>query len=156
MLIVAEGLYSMDGDLCDLPGLIAVKERRQAWLMIDAAHDLGVLGPRGLGVFEHFGVDPRRVDVWMGTLSKTLAACGGYIAGAAPLVDYLKHTAGGFVYSVGMPPPVAAAALAALDILHREPERVRRLHDHGAGLRRGLQGAPVSTSDRAPARRSSR
>ena len=127
VLIVAEGLYSMDGDLCDLPGLVAVKERRQAWLMIDAAHDLGVLGARGFGAFEHFGVDPLKVDIWMGTLSKTLAACGGYIAGAASLVDYLKHAAGGFVYSVGMPPPVAAAALAALDILHREPERVRRL-----------------------------
>ncbi len=127
VLIVAEGLYSMDGDLCDLPGLIAIKERRQAWLMIDAAHDLGVLGRRGAGVFEHYGVEPRRVDIWMGTLSKTLSACGGYVAGAAPLVDYLKHSAGGFVYSVGMPPPVAAAALAALEIMHREPERVERL-----------------------------
>ena len=130
VLIVAEGLYSMDGDLCDLPGLVALKERRQAWLMIDAAHDLGVLGARGHGVFEHFGVDPRRVDIWMGTLSKTLAACGGYIAGAAPLIDYLKHTAGGFVYSVGMSPPIAAAALAALEILHREPQRVRRLREN--------------------------
>ncbi len=130
VLIVAEGLYSMDGDLCDLPGLVALKQRRQAWLMIDAAHDLGVLGDHGAGVFEHFGVDPRRVDIWMGTLSKTLAACGGYIAGAAPLVDYLKHSAGGFVYSVGMPPAVAAAALAALEILHREPQRVRRLREN--------------------------
>ena len=123
VLIVAEGLYSMDGDVCDLPALIEVKERRQAWLMIDDAHGLGVLGPRGRGVFEHFGVDPGRVDVWMGTLSKTLAACGGYIAGAAAVVDYLKHAAGGFVYSVGMPPPIAAAALAALEILHAEPEQ---------------------------------
>ncbi len=149
VLIVAEGLYSMDGDLCDLPGLIAIKERRQAWLMIDAAHDLGVLGARGLGVFEHFDVDPRRVDVWMGTLSKTLAACGGYIAGAAPLVDYLKHTAGGFVYSVGMPPPVAAAALAALDILHREPERVRRLHDHGRAFAAAAKRAGLDTGSSA-------
>ena len=79
VLIVAEGLYSMDGDICDLPALIELKERRQAWLMIDDAHGLGVLGPRGRGVFEHFGIDPRRVDIWMGTLSKTLAACGGYV-----------------------------------------------------------------------------
>jgi 8-amino-7-oxononanoate synthase len=160
VLIVAEGLYSMDGDLCDLPGLIAIKERRQAWLMIDAAHDLGVLGERGLGVFEHFGADPRRVDIWMGTLSKTLAACGGYIAGAAPLIDYLKHAAGGFVYSVGMPPPVAAAALTALEILHREPQRVQRLRDNAravsaacrrAGLDIGLSAGeaivPVMTGD---------
>jgi 8-amino-7-oxononanoate synthase len=131
VLIVAEGLYSMDGDICDLPALIEIKDRRQAWLMIDDAHGLGVLGPRGQGVFEHFGVDPRRVDIWMGTLSKTLAACGGYIAGAEPLVDYLKLSAGGFVYSVAMPPAIAAAALAALELLSKEPERVGRLKANG-------------------------
>jgi len=139
VLIVVEGLYSMDGDLCDLPALIELKERRQAWLMVDDAHGLGVLGERGQGVFEHFEIDPSRVDVWMGTLSKTLAACGGYIAGSSALVDFLKHAAGGFVYSVGMPPPVAATALAALEILHTEPERVRRLRDnarHFASLAR--------------------
>jgi 7-keto-8-aminopelargonate synthetase-like enzyme len=97
--------------------------------MVDDAHGLGVLGQRGLGVFEHFGVDPRCIDIWMGTLSKTLAACGGFIAGAAALVDFLKHAAGGFVYSVGMPPPIAAAALAAIEIVHREPERSARLHE---------------------------
>jgi 8-amino-7-oxononanoate synthase len=126
-LIVAEGLYSMDGDVCDLPRLAELKERHQAWLMIDDAHGLGVLGPRGLGVFEHFDLDPRRIDIWMGTLSKTLAACGGYIAGSAALIEFLKYAAGGFVYSVGMPPPVAAAALAALELLHGAPQRVERL-----------------------------
>ena len=129
-LIVAEGLYSMDGDLCDLPALIAIKERHRAWLMIDDAHGLGVLGARGAGVFEHFGVDTGRVDIWMGTLSKTLAACGGYIVGPDPLIDYLRNTAGGFVYSVAMPPAIAAAALAALETLHAEPERVARLQDN--------------------------
>ena len=128
-LIVAEGLYSMDGDVCCLPALVDLKERHQAWLMVDDAHGLGVLGRRGEGVFEHFGVDPRRIDIWMGTLSKTLAACGGFIAGDAALVDFLKHAAGSFVYSVGMSPPIAAAALAALEILHREPERPARLHE---------------------------
>jgi 8-amino-7-oxononanoate synthase len=128
-LIIAEGLYSMDGDVCDLPALVELKERHQAWLMIDDAHGMGVLGRRGHGIFEHFGVDPRRIDIWMGTLSKTLAACGGFIAGDAALVDFLKHAAGGFVYSVGMPPPVAAAALAALEIVHREPERPTRLQE---------------------------
>jgi len=128
-LIVVEGLYSMDGDVCDLPALVELKSRHQAWLMVDDAHGLGVLGRRGQGVFEHFGVDPRCIDIWMGTLSKTLAACGGFIAGDAALVDFLKHAAGGFVYSVGMPPPIAAAALAALEIVHREPERPGRLHE---------------------------
>jgi 8-amino-7-oxononanoate synthase len=149
VLVVAEGLYSMDGDLCDLPGLVAIKERRQAWLMIDAAHDLGVLGARGLGVFERFGVDPTRVDVWMGTLSKTLAACGGYIAGRAPLVDFLKHAAGGFVYSVGMPPPVAAAALTALDVLHREPERVERLRQNARVFAAACRRADLDTGSSA-------
>jgi 8-amino-7-oxononanoate synthase len=130
-LIVAEGLYSMDGDICDLPALIDIKDRHQAWLMIDDAHGLGVLGPNGSGVFEHFGVDPRRVDIWMGTLSKTLAACGGYIAGPDSLVDYLKRSAGGFVYSVAMPPAIAAAALTALELLSKEPERVARLKANG-------------------------
>ena len=128
-LIVVEGLYSMDGDVCDLPALVELKSRHQAWLMVDDAHGLGVLGRRGQGVFEHFGVDPRCIDIWMGTLSKTLAACGGFIAGDAALVDFLKHAAGGFVYSVGMSPPVTAAALAALEIVHREPERPIRLHE---------------------------
>jgi len=128
-LIVAEGLYSMDGDVCDLPGLVDLKERHHAWLMIDDAHGLGVLGRRGRGVFEHCGVEPRRIDIWMGTLSKTLAACGGFVAGDAALIDFLKHAAGGYVYSVGMAPPVAAAALAALEILHREPERPARLRE---------------------------
>jgi 8-amino-7-oxononanoate synthase len=131
VLIVAEGLYSMDGDICDLPALIEIKDRRQVWLMIDDAHGLGVLGPSGQGVFEHFGVDPRRVDIWMGTLSKTLAACGGYIAGPEALVDYLRLSAGGFVYSVAMPPAIAAAALAALELLGKEPERVGRLKANG-------------------------
>jgi 8-amino-7-oxononanoate synthase len=128
-LIVVEGLYSMDGDVCDLPALVELKSRHQAWLMVDDAHGLGVLGRRGQGVFEHFRADPRCIDIWMGTLSKTLAACGGFIAGDAALVDFLKHAAGGFVYSVGMSPPVTAAALAALEIVHREPERPIRLHE---------------------------
>ncbi len=130
VLIVAEGHCSMDGDVCDLPGLIELKNRHQAWLMIDDAHGLGVLGRRGRGVFEHFSLDPGQIDIWMGTLSKTLAASGGYIAGSAPLIDYLKHAAGGFVYSVGMPPPIAATALAALEIMHNEPERVFHLRSN--------------------------
>jgi len=127
VLIVVEGLYSMDGDTPDLPGLIGIKRRCDAWLMVDDAHGLGVLGPRGYGLFEHSGTDPRDVDIWMGTLSKTLAGCGGFIAGATALVEYLKCMSGGFVYSVGLSPPLAAAATAALAILHREPERVDRL-----------------------------
>jgi len=132
VLIVVEGIYSMDGDFPDLPRLIEIKKRYNAWLMIDEAHALGVLGRRGYGLFEHFGANPRDVDVWMGTLSKTLAGCGGYIAGSATLVDYLRCMAGGFVYSVGMPPPIAASVLKALEVMHREPERVTALQNNGA------------------------
>jgi 7-keto-8-aminopelargonate synthetase-like enzyme len=126
-LIVVEGLYSMDGDFPDLPRLIEIKKRHHAWLMVDEAHALGVLGRRGHGIAEHFGVDPKDVDIWMGTLSKTLAGCGGYIAGSAILVDYLRCMAGAFVYSVGMAPVIAASVEKALEILHREPERVASL-----------------------------
>lgn len=130
-LIVAEGLYSMDGDLPDLPALVDIKQRHGAFLMLDEAHSLGVLGATGRGIAEQCGVAGKDVDIWMGTLSKTLAGCGGYIAGSQELVDILKFTAPGFVYSVGVAPPLAAASLTALDIMLREPERVRRLRDRG-------------------------
>ena len=87
-LIVVEGLYSMDGDLPDLPRLIDMKQRYGAWLMVDEAHALGVVGKRGFGSAEHFGLDPKLVDIWMGTLSKTLAGCGGFIAGAKELIEF--------------------------------------------------------------------
>jgi 7-keto-8-aminopelargonate synthetase-like enzyme len=99
------------------------------------AHALGVLGKRGYGTAEHFGVDPRQVDIWMGTLSKTLAGCGGYIVGCQELIEYLRLTAGVFVYSVGMPPVIAASALKALEILHREPEQVAKLQHNGTTFR---------------------
>jgi 8-amino-7-oxononanoate synthase len=131
-LLVIEGHYSMDGDVPDLPAFIAAARRNRAWLMVDEAHALGVLGPRGFGTADHFSVDPGEVDIWMGTLSKSLVSCGGYIAGGKKLVDYLKLVAPGFVFSVGMTPPAAASALAALELLEREPERVRRLNDRAA------------------------
>jgi 8-amino-7-oxononanoate synthase len=130
-LIVIEGLYSMDGDAPDMAAFVALKERYGCWLMVDDAHGLGVLGKTGQGLFEHCDVDPGAADIWMGTLSKTLSSCGGYICGSSVLVEYLKCTAGGFVYSVGLSPPLAAAAKASLDLLHREPERVSRLATNG-------------------------
>ncbi len=135
VLIVVEGLYSMDGDYPDLARLIEIKKRYHAWLMVDEAHALGVLGKCGYGSFEHFNVDPREVDIWMGTLSKTLAGCGGYIAGTGLLVDYLRLMAGAFVFSVGMPPLIAASTVKALEIMHREPERVARLQHNGIFFR---------------------
>lgn len=132
VLIVVEGLYSMDGDTVDLPRFISVKQRHKAFLMVDEAHALGVLGATGRGSAEHWGVNPRDIDIWMGTLSKTLASCGGYIAGSTPLVELLKFNAPGFVYSVGLSPALAAAALEALRILQQEPQRVARLQQVSA------------------------
>lgn len=130
-LVIIEGLYSTEGDVTDLPRVVELKERFGAWLMVDDAHGLGVLGKTGRGIAEHADVDARKVDIWMGTLSKTLASCGGYIAGNKELIEVLKHTAPGFVYSVGLLPAMTAAALAGLRVIKAEPERVARLHAHG-------------------------
>jgi 8-amino-7-oxononanoate synthase len=164
VLILVEGVYSMEGDVAPLPSLVALKEKYQALLMVDEAHSIGVLGASGRGVGEHFAVDRESVDLWMGTLSKALASCGGYIAGRADLVEYLRWTSPGFVYSVGMPPVSAAAGLAALRQLRSEPERVSRLKERAghflkcaksAGLDTGLSNhssiAPVIVGEAAAA-----
>ena len=131
VLIMIEGLYSMDGDVPALPRFIEIKRRHRCFLMVDEAHSFGVLGNRGLGIREHFDLDGADVDIWMGTLSKALASCGGYIAGETALIEHLKLAAPGFVYSVGMLPAAAAAALAALRILQAEPERAAKLRARG-------------------------
>ncbi|MEX0818306.1 MAG: aminotransferase class I/II-fold pyridoxal phosphate-dependent enzyme [Pirellulaceae bacterium] len=153
VLVVIEGVYSMDGDYPDLPRFVEVKQRHRTFLMIDEAHSLGTMGAHGRGIGEHFGVDARSVDIWMGTLSKALGTCGGYIAGCHELIEYLKYTAPGFVYSVGLSPPSCAAALASLRILQNEPERVAKVQANAKlflqlakarGLNTGLSnGTPV-------------
>ncbi|HET6882014.1 MAG TPA: aminotransferase class I/II-fold pyridoxal phosphate-dependent enzyme [Pirellulales bacterium] len=129
VLVAIEGTYSMDGDIPDLPRFIEVKQRHKAFLMVDEAHSAGVLGEHGRGVGEYWHVNPHDVDLWMGTLSKSFGSCGGYIAGNKAVVEYLKYTAPGFVYSVGISPSNAAAALASIRVLAREPDRVARLHE---------------------------
>jgi 8-amino-7-oxononanoate synthase len=132
VLIVVEGIYSMDGDYPDLPRFVDIKRRHKAFLMVDEAHSFGVMGPTGMGIREHFSLAGDAVDIWMGTLSKALAGCGGYIAGETALIEHLKFLAPGFLYSVGMSPPVAAASLAALQRLILEPSRVAVLRERGA------------------------
>lgn len=169
VLIVIEGHYSMDGDVPNLPDFVDLARRTGAWLMVDEAHAVGVLGKTGRGVAEHFGMDPDGVDLWMGTLSKALAGCGGYIAGRRELIDYLKVSAPGFVYSVGMSPPLAATAIAALQVLEREPQRVAKLNRNAqrflykakaAGLPTGQSGGfaivPLLTGGSIAAARISR
>ncbi len=141
VLLITEGVFSMDGDTPDLPTLVALKREFDTWLMVDEAHSIGVLGATGRGIGEHAGIDPADVDIWMGTLSKAFASCGGYIAGRRELVRYLKYTAPGFVYSVGLSPPLAAASLAAIEIMLTEPERVARLQDNARRFRDGARAA---------------
>ena len=145
VLIVIEGLYSMDGDMPDLPRFIDIKRRYKSFLMVDEAHSFGVLGARGMGIAEHYGIAGSDVDIWMGTLSKSLASCGGYIAGEKALVEHLRYAAPGFVYSVGMSPPLAAASLEALRILQAEPERVERLHQNGTYFRDQARSMGMNT-----------
>ncbi|WAL61389.1 type I polyketide synthase [Thermocoleostomius sinensis] len=128
-LIAIEGLYSTDGDIAPLPEIVSLKHHYKSLLLVDEAHSIGVLGNRGRGVAEHFQMDSTQVDLWMGTLSKSFASCGGYIAASQAIVTYLKYTAPGFVFSVGMSPANAAAALASIRLLKQEPERVKQLHD---------------------------
>ncbi len=148
VLIVSEGLYSMDGDGPDLGRLTDLKEQFDCWLMVDEAHALGVLGKTGKGIFEMADVDPKRVDIWLGTLSKSLVSCGGYVAGSHALIDYLKLTAPGMVYSVGLPAPAALAAQTAIAVMRREPQRVLRLQANGQlFLRKAREaGLDVGTS----------
>src|ERR1700744_757109 len=112
----------MDGDLPNLPELLALKESHGAWLMVDEAHSFGVLGATGRGISELFGTDPSRIDIIVGTLSKSLASCGGFICAKAEVIEYMRFTLAGFVYSVGLPPVIAASALASLKLMQAEPE----------------------------------
>lgn len=141
VLIAVEGLYSMDGDFPDLAKFVEVKQRNDAWLMVDEAHALGVLGEGGRGIAEAQGVDPAAVEIWMGTLSKTLASCGGYVCGSAALVEYLKYKAPGFVFSVGLSAPAAAGAEAAARAMLAEPERVAKLRANGLLFRDAARAA---------------
>ncbi|MEU4353018.1 aminotransferase class I/II-fold pyridoxal phosphate-dependent enzyme [Streptomyces virginiae] len=149
VLIVVEGAYSMDGDLADLPAVIELKKRYGALLMVDEAHSIGTVGEHGRGVGEFFGVDRSDVDLWMGTLSKSFASCGGYLGGTARTVRWLRHTLPGFVYSVGLTPANAAAALAATELIAAEPHRVRALRRNAALFLRLAAAAGLATGSSA-------
>ncbi len=145
VLIAIEGVYSMDGDFPDLPRFVEIRNRHKVFLMVDEAHSFGVMGARGHGIREHFGLAGGDVDIWMGTLSKSLVSCGGYIAGKESLIFALRYGAPGFIFSVGLPPPQAAAALAALRLMQTEPERVAALQHNGRLFLDLAQKAGLST-----------
>ena len=145
VLIAVEGVYSMDGDIAPLDEIIEIKKKHKTLLFVDEAHSLGVIGKTGRGIGEYFDVVRSDVDMWMGTLSKSLASCGGYIAGSHVLVEFLKYTNPGFVYSVGISPANAAAAVAAIAELEAHPELVDRLQDRSQMFLRLLKERGVNT-----------
>jgi glycine C-acetyltransferase len=126
-LVVVDAIFSMDGDIVDLPIVVELCRKYNALLMVDEAHSLGVLGKTGRGVQEHFGLGPDAIDVKMGTLSKTLAGSGGFIAAREEITTYLRHHARGYIFSGALPAGQASVAIAALEVLDREPELVERL-----------------------------
>jgi len=123
-LVVADAVFSMDGDVVDLPSLVRLCREHHAWLMIDEAHSLGVLGATGRGIEEHYGL-PGVIDIKMGTLSKTIPSVGGYIAGRADLIKYLRHQSRAYIFSAALPPAQAAAALEGFRVIEDEPWRVQ-------------------------------
>src|SRR5207302_1121709 len=137
-LVVTDGVFSMDGDIAPLPAIVERAERFQALVMVDDAHASGVLGKNGRGSVNHFGLDGR-VDLQMGTLSKAIGVLGGYVAGARPVRDFLIHRARPFLFSTSHPPGVAAACIAALDVLLAEPERIDRLWKNTRRFKDGLK-----------------
>ncbi len=145
-LVVVDAVFSMDGDVIDLPALVDVCQRRKAWLMVDESHSLGVLGSDGRGIESHFGL-PGTIDIKMSSLSKSIPSVGGYIAGRPELSALLKHTSRAFVFSAALPPGSAAACLAAFDILEREPQRVQRLRENYLSLRSGLRAGGLEVRD---------
>jgi 8-amino-7-oxononanoate synthase len=144
-LIVVEGVYSMDGDICDLPSYVRLKKKHGCLLMVDEAHSFGIVGATGRGVAEHYGLPGSEVDIWMGTLSKSLASCGGWIAGSKTLIRFLRYTAPGFVYSAGLTAANGVAALASLRKMLAEPWRVLQLQSNAKFFHDRLKERDIDT-----------
>jgi len=145
-LVVVDAVFSMDGDIINLPEVIRLCRKYDAMLMVDEAHSIGVLGETGHGILEHFGLEQEDgIDIKMGTLSKTIPAVGGYIAGRADLITYLKHSVRAFIFSAALPPPAAAAAKVSFDVIEEEPERVKKLQGNVNYFIKGLQERGFNT-----------
>jgi glycine C-acetyltransferase/8-amino-7-oxononanoate synthase len=136
-LVVTDGVFSMDGDIAPLDQIVEIAERHGAMVMVDDAHATGVLGLKGGGTTQHFGLKDR-VQIQMGTLSKALASEGGYVAGSGEIIDYLRNKARSFIFSTALPPADMAAANAAIDVIREEPALRERLWENVAYLRKGL------------------
>jgi glycine C-acetyltransferase len=143
-LVVADSVFSMDGDVIDFPRLVELCRKYGAWLMVDEAHSVGVLGKTGRGIEEHFGLEGS-IDIKMGTLSKTIPSVGGYVAGKQDLIDYLRHAGRSYIFSAALPPAQTAAAKAAFEVILEEPWRVEKLNRNAAQFIHGLQQRGLDT-----------
>lgn len=137
-LVIADSVFSMDGDIIDFPKLVELCRRYDAWLMIDEAHSVGVLGKTGRGIEEHFGLEGS-IDIKMGTLSKTIPSVGGYVAGKKDLIQYLRHASRAYIFSAALPPASAAAAKASFEVILEEPWRVEKLNKNSKQFIQGLK-----------------
>jgi len=145
-LLITDGVFSMDGDIGPLPALVEIAESHGAIMMIDDAHSSGVLGRNGRGTVDHFGLHGR-VDIQVGTLSKAIGVLGGYVCGSRDLIEFLYHRARPFLFSTSHPPGVAAACLAAFEILESEPERIEKLWDNTRYFKAALKDAGFNIGD---------
>jgi len=145
LAIITDGVYSMDGDIANLPEIYALAKTYNAIIIIDEAHATGVMGAKGRGTPEHFHMHGK-IDIVMGTLSKGLGGIGGFAAGPADVVDFLKHTARGFVFSAALPPAVCAGLIAAMDVIETEPGWLVRLHENANLMRNGLKQLGYDTA----------
>ncbi|MCQ3936115.1 MAG: hypothetical protein DPW18_03590 [Chloroflexi bacterium] len=143
-LVIADSVFSMDGDIINLPRIVELSRKYNAWLMIDEAHSVGVLGKTGRGIEEHFGVEDV-IDIKMGTLSKTIPSVGGYVAGKKELIDFLRHGSRAYIFSAALPPAQAAAANEAFKVILDEPERIERLNQNTKQFIGGLKGMGFDT-----------
>ena len=143
-LVIADSVFSMDGDIINLPKIVELSKKYNAWLMIDEAHSVGVLGKTGTGIEEHFGMGDV-IDIKMGTLSKTIPSVGGYVAGKKELIDYLRHGSRAYIFSAALPPAQAAAANEAFKVILDEPERLDRLNANTQQFIGGLKSMGFDT-----------
>ena len=143
ILIITDGVFSMSGDICNLPKIVELAKKYGARVMVDDAHGLGVIGKTGRGTGEYFGLEDE-IDLIMGTFSKSLASLGGYVAGKKEVIEYIKHTSRPYIFSASITPASVSTALTALNILKSEPERVKRLNDISDYMRKCLKERGVS------------
>jgi len=143
-MVIADAVFSMDGDVIDLPKVAALCKKSGAWLMLDEAHSIGVLGKTGLGIEEHFDLWDS-VDIKMGTLSKTIPSVGGYVAGKKELIQYLRHASRAYIFSAALPPGQAAAANEAFKVILDEPWRIEKVNTNGCQFISGLKNAGFDT-----------